>query len=66
MIRHAVLTAGFWLMGAQAATVGETDRFIPLIQDGGGWSTQVTIANLSGKPAAVIAAFVTPKGYNDP
>ena len=66
MIRQAVLIASFWLIGAQAATVGETDRFIPLIQDGGGWSTQVTIANLSGKPAAVIAAFVTPKGYNDP
>ena len=48
------------------ATVGQTDRFIPLVQDGGGWSTRVSITNLSDKPATVVAGFLTDKGYGEP
>ena len=33
-----------------AATVGETDRFLPLAQDGGGWSTQVTVVQTMQYP----------------
>jgi len=46
----------------QAATVGPTDRFIPLVQDGGGWSTKITVINLSRKPETIVAAFVAPRG----
>lgn len=45
-----------------SAGVGDNDRFLPLIHDGGGWSTEVTIVNLSGKPAFVMATFLTEKG----
>ena len=45
-----------------AATVGETDRFIPLVQAGEGWSTQITVMNLSGEPAYVVAAFAGSAG----
>lgn len=48
----------------QAATVGETDRFLPLIQDGGGWSTQVVIVNPYFKSATVVISFVTSRGPN--
>jgi hypothetical protein len=51
---------------AQAATVGPTDRFIPLVHDGGGWATQITVTNLSDRPALVIVAFLTVKGYSEP
>ncbi len=56
--------AGVW--PAAAATVGETDRFIPLAHDGGGWTTELTIVNLSNKPAQVQAIFSTAKGYAEP
>jgi hypothetical protein len=45
-----------------AATVGPTDRFIPLVHDGGGWSTQVTVINLSRKPETIVLSFSTPRG----
>ncbi len=48
-----------------AATVGETDRFLPLAQDGGGWSTQVTVVNLSNKPALAVVTFLTWRGYGE-
>ena len=51
---------------AQAATVGPTERFLPLIHDGGGWSTQITVTNLSESPAQVVAAFLTAAGYAEP
>ncbi len=48
-----------------AAKVGETDRFIPLVQAGEGWSTQITVINLSGEPAYIVAAFAaTGEGWN--
>ncbi len=53
----------FIAVNAWAATVGETDRILPLIQDGGGWSTQVSITNLAAKPATVVAAFLTKRGF---
>ena len=46
------------------ATVGLNDHLIPLVHDGGGWSSQITVVNLSGKPASVIATFLTPTGFN--
>ena len=46
------------------AAVKLNDQLIPLVHDGGGWSTQVTVVNLSGKPASVIATFMTPTGFN--
>lgn len=48
------------------ATVGATDSILPLIQDGGGWSTQVTIVNLSPRPASLIVTFMSPKGFTEP
>ncbi len=48
------------------ATVGTTDSILPLIQDGGGWSTQVAIVNLSPRPASLIVTFMTAKGFNEP
>lgn len=53
----------FLLAIASGATVGDTDRYIPLVQDGGGWSTQLVITNLSDKPTVVVASFLTAKGY---
>lgn len=50
---------------AGAATVGETDRFLPLVQDGGGWSTQVTVVNLSNKPALAVVTFLTSRGFGE-
>jgi len=47
-----------------AATVGTTDRFIPLVHDGGGWSTQVTVINLSRKPETIVLSFVPPRGLS--
>jgi len=46
-----------------AATVGPTGRFIPLVHDGGGWSTQVTVVNLSEKPETVVLSFIPPGGF---
>jgi hypothetical protein len=54
-IAAAVLLAS----AASAATVGETDRFLPLIHDGAGWTTQVTIVNLSRKPALAVVTFLS-------
>jgi hypothetical protein len=63
-MRIALLAACFsW--GAIAATVGPTDRFIPLIHDGGGWSTQIVIVNLSAKNELVTVQFMTTKGLNE-
>jgi hypothetical protein len=42
-----------------AATVGETDRFLPLVHDGGGWTTQVTLVNLSRKPSLAVVSFLS-------
>ena len=50
------------LLLSQAATVGETDRFIPLVQDGGGWTTQITIVNLADKDETILAEFMTTRG----
>ena len=47
---------------ASAATVGETDRFVPLVQAGEGWTTQITVMNLSGEPAYIVAAFARTGG----
>ncbi len=52
-------------MAAMAATIGETDRFIPLVQDGGGWTTEITLVNLLRKPATVSVTFLNDKGMND-
>lgn len=54
------------VLASQAATVGETDRFIPLVQDGGGWSTQITIVNLSDKTATVVLTLMTAKAFTEP
>lgn len=51
-------------LAAHAATVGATDSILPLIYDGGGWSTQITVVNLSNKPASIIVSFLTPTGFN--
>jgi hypothetical protein len=54
----------FFLAGAlSATTVGPNGRFIPLVHDGGGWSTQVTVVNLSPKPETIVLAFFPPGGY---
>ena len=44
--------------------VGLNDHIIPLVHDGGGWSSQITVVNLSGKPANVIATFMTTTGFS--
>jgi hypothetical protein len=46
-----------------AATVGPVGRFLPLIHDGAGWSTQVTVINLSEKPATIVLSFLSPGGF---
>lgn len=63
MLRNLSLACTLYLFSAQAATVGDTDRFIPLIHDGGGWSTQITIINLSSKNATVLTSFMTARGF---
>lgn len=55
----ALLIAG----GLPAATVGPTGRFLPLVHDGGGWSTQVTVINLSEKPETIVLSFIPPGGF---
>lgn len=55
----------FSLAAGHAATVGQTDRFLPLVLDGGGWSTQVTVTNLSTKTGTVVAMFMTAQGVNE-
>ena len=56
----------FGLLGAvlagNAAEVKSTDTTIPLVQDGGGWSTTITLLNLGAKPAGFDINFSTPKG----
>lgn len=54
----------FVVASLPAATVGPTDRYLPLIQDGG-WSTQVTLINLSRKPILIYTTFLTAEGYNE-
>ena len=49
---------------SRAATVGETDRFIPLVLDGGGWTTTITVVNVLKKPAIVSLTFLNEKGSN--
>jgi hypothetical protein len=51
---------------SQAATVGETDRFVPLVLDGGGWTTSVTLVNVTRKPAVFSVTFHNEKGLNAP
>ncbi len=64
MLRNLSLLAfHLCLLSAQGATVGDTDRFISLVQDGGGWSTQITIVNLSSKNATVLTSFMTARGF---
>ena len=63
MLRNLSLAATLYLFSAHAATVGDTDRFIPLIHDGGGWTTQITIVNLSAKNATVLTSFMTARGF---
>jgi hypothetical protein len=52
-------------LACSAATVGETDRFIPLVQDGGGWTTELTLVNILKKPASVSVTFMNEKGSNE-
>ena len=58
MLRNLSLAFPLYLLSAQGAIVGDTDRFISLVQDGGGWSTQITIVNLSSKNATVLTSFI--------
>jgi hypothetical protein len=41
----------------QARQVGDKDRYIPFVQNGGGWSTRITLVNLGSKPANYELAF---------
>lgn len=62
MLKYLLLLAS--ALALHGATVGATDRILPLIHDGGGWSTQITVVNLSNKPASIIVSFLTPTGFN--
>ena len=62
-LRSLFITLTLFLFPAAAATVGDTDRFIPLVHDGGGWTTQITIVNLSPKNATVQTSFMTARGF---
>lgn len=64
-IRSGLLGVLFAGMGI-CATVGETDRFLPLVQDGGGWSSQITVVNLSKKPALAVVTFLTSRVADEP
>lgn len=50
---------------AKAATVGPTDRFIPLVVDGGGWSTQIALTNLAAKRANLVVTLSPEAGANE-
>lgn len=54
------LAANLW-----SATVGVTDRFIPLAQDGGGWSTRVVVTNLAPKAVTAMVTFLNSQGMNE-
>lgn len=64
MMPFAILLA-LTAISMSAATVGETDRFIPLVQDGGGWTTELTLVNVLKKPASVSVTFMNEKGSNE-
>ncbi len=66
MARWSVKHGLFFLIASLAygATAGSTDRYIPLVQDGGGWTTEVMIVNLSDHTATVVASFLTAAGYS--
>ncbi|MDX2152049.1 MAG: hypothetical protein SFV54_15025 [Bryobacteraceae bacterium] len=53
-MRFVTFLSGLLLL-ASACSAGEvrpTDRIVPLIQDGGGWTTTITLVNLETRPAA--------------
>ncbi|MBY0503387.1 MAG: hypothetical protein K2X03_05750 [Bryobacteraceae bacterium] len=50
---------------AMAATADPHNRFFPLVHDGGGWTTQITLINLAAQPAAMLLTFNTPAGFLD-
>jgi hypothetical protein len=60
LLGAAAMAASFCM----AATVGETDRFIPLVLDGGGWTTSITLVNVTRKPAVVSVTFLDRRGLN--
>lgn len=39
---------------------------MPLVQDGGGWSTRITLTNLAAKPGVFIIGFMSAKGFAEP
>lgn len=49
-----------------AATVNTHDRYLPLIQDGGGWKTLVVVANPAKEAALVEVTIQGPKGFAEP
>ena len=53
------------LASGLAATVETYDRFVPLVHDGDGWSTQITLVNLSPKPATILVTFMDPASFLD-
>ena len=65
MYPQSIVILGLLGLSLCGATVGETDRFIPLIHDGGGWTTQITIVNLSDEQALVVTSLITAKGANE-
>lgn len=51
---------------APCAVVSQYDTVAPLVLDGRGWSTQITLVNLGKVDARVLLNFSTSRGYAEP
>jgi hypothetical protein len=65
MTTRTILLAAVVACAAFAATVEETGRFLPLIHDGGGWTTEIKVVNLGSKPGTVAITFLNAKGNRE-
>ena len=53
-------------LSAPCAVVSQYDTVAPLVLDGRGWSTQVTLVNLGKVDARILLNFSTSRGYAEP
>jgi hypothetical protein len=65
VLRTLALSACLALGALHGATVTYNDKIIPLVRDGGGWTTAIKIVNLDDKPAFYEIHFRKRRGLSD-
>jgi hypothetical protein len=65
VLRNLALSTCLAVSSLYSATVSSNDKIIPLVRDGGGWTTAIKIVNLDDRPAFYEIHFRKRRGLSD-